>query len=1049
MATQNKNTNIMIGKSNLHVALAQSFKRDIETEYSKFYYYLSASNTNTENVPVDSISYEMYQRRNMFVAKQIMPFEVSLVTRRYNWIKDEVYAEYDDISGGSVLGIDVTDIGKGYFAAPKIYIGSSGSKRWIGGAHYDYGDMVHVKNDNGEFYFICISNNDEGTTSNDKEKNLSNYDPTLIFYGCGEAFKDGDLTFIPVSVFDGDGEGAFAETIINERLNVLSHVNILNGGKGYKKEPSVTIVPPFQNLNDENFTNGTAEAIIKGSDNILRDEKFYVVTEDLNVYKCINNNNNSPSTIQPYGTSNQLLKLADGYIWLYMYSIDHQSYNRFMNNTHMPIIDNKMVGDEDDMIVKITNGGRNYDWAKINVVGDGYLKENPYYLEISDADFNINEKSKDFSHENLSKSTITFESPHLGASKWTYDRNNTAANRIDVLGKIIKYGHNFYKVLRAGSYDNVPPRHTSGTKLHKEVLFEYYGSDIYAKYNDDYNIKKIIVEKNIKGANITSRGDKIPISSTRFTSGPRELNYVQSSSGIVTFDDDSFITEYDVVDVITKDGKKYNDCQLVQQNINSFTVLDSSKSILNNIKKIYFNTNVELDFYFVNGYCTEVVVVNQGSHMTGSEIGGFVFKNYKKGDSYKEGNIVNYKGNDYICIVSGSTDLNESDINTSDLTQKRAVFENLGKSVTFSYQFKAGGFYRFRPKMSVGYFNKTGKWTSSDDLITVEPYIVSKSNMILIPEIDSTGVITDLKIVKHGYGYTYANLNITTDKPGVEKARAEVIIYDSLVDNKNNDRRLITKGEILNIKIITRGINYNNKKPPLVVIEGDGSGATAIIRNVDIDPRSGAINRVTITNYGKGYSWANVRIIGADEFDNGGGALARAVISPCGGHGSNPVYELFGDSVMLYTDLNNLEYDVFPINTAFRSSGLIKNPRDVSNTMISGQIASTAWKITLNNENENQSLSSGDVLDDKNGNSFVILNVVDDNNKIHLLINDNNKTNFENIITLYFNDIPYDIINIVKPTLDNMSGELLTIDNTTINALSDVENAILRTLIEF
>src|SRR5690606_15340361 len=53
----------------------------------------------------------------------------------------------------------------------------------------------------------------------------------------------------------------------------------------------------------------------------LPNTKFYVVTDDFNVYKCIYNNNSSNSYIKPTTTNpNNVTQTADGYIWKYMYS---------------------------------------------------------------------------------------------------------------------------------------------------------------------------------------------------------------------------------------------------------------------------------------------------------------------------------------------------------------------------------------------------------------------------------------------------------------------------------------------------------------------------------------------------------------------------------------------------------------------------------------------------------------------------------------------------------------------------------------------------------
>jgi hypothetical protein len=59
----------------------------------------------------------------------------------------------------------------------------------------------------------------------------------------------------------------------------------------------------------------------------------------------------------------------------------------------------------------------------------------------------------------------------------------------------------------------------------------------------------------------------------------------------------------------------------------------------------------------------------------------------------------------------------------------------------------------------------------------------------------------------------------------------------------------------------------------------------------------------------------------------GTGATATAVISPPGGHGSNAVKELFGYNVMLNSIVLGSEGNTLPTNTAFRTIGVVKDPK--------------------------------------------------------------------------------------------------------------------------
>jgi hypothetical protein len=64
---------------------------------------------------------------------------------------------------------------------------------------------------------------------------------------------------------------------------------------------------------------------------------FFVVTDELNIYKCLNNNNNSPSTSKPTGTSTSIINLSDGYSWKYMGSVSSQDAANFLTSDFIPI----------------------------------------------------------------------------------------------------------------------------------------------------------------------------------------------------------------------------------------------------------------------------------------------------------------------------------------------------------------------------------------------------------------------------------------------------------------------------------------------------------------------------------------------------------------------------------------------------------------------------------------------------------------------------------------------------------------------------------------
>jgi len=62
----------------------------------------------------------------------------------------------------------------------------------------------------------------------------------------------------------------------------------------------------------------------------LSGQDFYVLTDQLNVYKCISNANGSVSTVQPTHTTSDIPLQSDGYKWRYMFSVTSSSLRKFV-----------------------------------------------------------------------------------------------------------------------------------------------------------------------------------------------------------------------------------------------------------------------------------------------------------------------------------------------------------------------------------------------------------------------------------------------------------------------------------------------------------------------------------------------------------------------------------------------------------------------------------------------------------------------------------------------------------------------------------------------
>ena len=71
-------------------------------------------------------------------------------------------------------------------------------------------------------------------------------------------------------------------------------------------------------------------------DGNIFDKKFYVVTNEFKVYKCIVAGGGA-STVQPTQTLTQPQAESDGYTWKYMYTISVADAEKFLTNSFMPV----------------------------------------------------------------------------------------------------------------------------------------------------------------------------------------------------------------------------------------------------------------------------------------------------------------------------------------------------------------------------------------------------------------------------------------------------------------------------------------------------------------------------------------------------------------------------------------------------------------------------------------------------------------------------------------------------------------------------------------
>jgi hypothetical protein len=143
---------------------------------------------------------------------------------------------------------------------------------------------------------------------------------------------------------------------------------------------------------------------------------FYILNSKEQVFKCLDNNNQSPSIDEPElvlsatSLEEPYFLTADGYKWKYLYTISSDQKQKFLNDDWMPVLVNRFVRssaiNRSIDIVRLNTAGNNYiDGSTqpiITVEGDGrnaVLRANVINGQVSD--IVIQNRGQDYTRANL------------------------------------------------------------------------------------------------------------------------------------------------------------------------------------------------------------------------------------------------------------------------------------------------------------------------------------------------------------------------------------------------------------------------------------------------------------------------------------------------------------------------------------------------------------------------------------------------------------------------------------------------------------------------
>lgn len=357
----------------LKTAFAEALFNEILSNTNNYYYFIGKALEWTGGIadiatPENTLLYESTTRNEMVFFKKVTPADIAYVIPRHNWISGQVYDKYDNSLGDyitysvgpSTYTQDLTPA-TGTFDLSKFGVGWRVSGRGIA-------DDTYV---------------DEATPTSIR---LSKYTINGVALSSVTFTKVGVSR--PITQVSYGVAASAGVTTLNGAFDVSTFgVGWLVAGEGIPADTYVTDIsaatvtiskPTTHEAGSVTFTQISAPSS-------LSEARFYALTADNVVYKCLDNNNGAASTVKPYSTTHEAFTTSDGYRWKYMYTIPASLINKFMTLYDMPVTtsvkapyySNGAIG-----ALRVLNYGADYTSnTEIIVKGDGSRVGNRYSLK--------------------------------------------------------------------------------------------------------------------------------------------------------------------------------------------------------------------------------------------------------------------------------------------------------------------------------------------------------------------------------------------------------------------------------------------------------------------------------------------------------------------------------------------------------------------------------------------------------------------------------------------------------------------------------------------
>jgi hypothetical protein len=798
--------------------------------------------------------------------------------------------------------------------------------------------------------------------------------------------------------------------------------------------------------NDDPITPASGAATLSAS-------LFYVVTDEYNVYKCISNGDEAVSTVKPTGTDTNPFETSDGYIWKFMFRVEAGDVTKFLTPSHIPV--RKMAGlgepqyDVNGFVdgISVTSGGSGYSTTPYVVIqGDG--KTAPIVI----IDSTTGEDASAFSICSTNGSNVDIVSSIVvtnGGSGYrsTLSKTFSGIATSGTLVATVATSGTTGQFTCGNSTLAVGDRLTiTGTPAVETLAATVAVSGTAGQFTcgaSTLAVGSLLRITGTKGGTATitgyTSGTTYKVSAVTGTS-PNVTGFTlttQSNVAIVTTAGTLTGLTYTTTGTITgyTSGTTYKVSAVTgtSPNVTGFTLQTSAgAAIVTTAGKLSGLTYVTT---------TGMDLTNNTIKISSHGFADLDLVTYSNGGGTSIGGLTNDRSYYVIYIDANTIKLATSYENADNAVAIDLTSVGTGSAHTLTFQ-----------GTTVSLLGGAGSGAAASAVIsggvitgiTVTNGGTGYAGARATAALGTGGTadeVVSVTVTEAGSGFSFANISFipVAGDTITETATASAILgFSEGGTPQENVESAATPGTIDRIVILSGGNSYISGDATISIV-GDGQDAEATLTLTD-----GVVTGITIDNPGSGYSFAEISVINEADGSPGNGATFRAVLSPYGGHGSNPQKELFAKSLSLTVSLTNETSDTF-LNNDFRQLGIIKNPRifDSSDNFTSNT-GNCCYVIAINNP---ELVDYDDVIESDDGGRFIVVQKEDNNNngvvdRIHLLpiipklSSSSILTNATQEVLLgspvEFNNgtvIVPDMVDYLEPEVNNRSGEIIYLDN--------------------